>query len=248
MIIGIVGLPGSAKTYYAVKLALQRLKKGEKVYSNIEIIYNEKKPDEKQAILFDKLEVILSKVANKAFSDREKWIKSGKDKHDFWPERTTIVVDEIGILYDARDWETFSNQLVYYFKQTRKIGIDIIWTTQCFSDLEKKVRGITDFVWDMRKLPFGLRIGYKYDTIGIDKKGNYQKPKVYDRVIFHLNKKVWYSYDTLTCIIPSVKEITSKYNRFRYNNKFAKKLKDNNVKDLFANDEPIKVVNGKVID
>jgi hypothetical protein len=28
----------------------------------------------------------------------------------------------------------------------------------------------------------------------------------------------------LTCIIPSVKEITSKYSRYRFNNKFAKKL------------------------
>lgn len=231
MIIGIVGLPGSAKTYFAVKLALERLKRKEKVYSNIEIIYKEKTDKEQKAILFDKLEIILSQVANKAFSDRQKWIDSGKDKHDFWPERTTIVVDEIGILYDARDWETFSNQLVYYFKQTRKIGIDIIWTTQCFADLEKKVRGITDFVWDMRKLPFGLRMGFKFDTIGIDKIGAFNKPKVYDRVIFKLNKGIWYSYDTLTCIIPTVKEITSKYSRYRYNNKFAKNLNKNLVID-----------------
>jgi len=72
MIIGIVGLPGTAKTYFAVKMVLARLKRKEKVYSNIEIIYNEKKPNEQKAILYDKLEIILSEVANKAFADRQK--------------------------------------------------------------------------------------------------------------------------------------------------------------------------------
>jgi len=42
----------------------------------------------------------------------------------------------------------------------------------------------------MRKLPFGLRMGFKYDTIGIDKKGAHFKPKVYDRVLFRLNKGI----------------------------------------------------------
>lgn len=214
MIEGFVGLPGAGKTYYVVKKALQALKKGVKVYSNFEI---ELDPTHK-AELYADLQATMRNVYVNVMKDRDQWIKAGHDKHDFWPRPVIIVVDEIGILCPARYWDSFSQNLRYYFKQTRKIGINLWWTTQAFDDVDKSIRQITDFVWNIRKLPFKFRLGRCYETAEFGK----AKASILDTVWFRLKKDVWYFYDTLTCIVPNESSSFSKFERQKADKTFYK--------------------------
>ena len=58
-----------------------------------------------------------------------------------------IVIDEIMLLADCRNFKTYGENLKLFFSQHRKKNIDIIYATQAFDDVDKKIRNVTDSLY-----------------------------------------------------------------------------------------------------
>lgn len=54
-----------------------------------------------------------------------------------------IVIDEIALFADSRDFKNFSKHLDKFFRLHRHANIDILWCSQTF-DCDKKIRNLTD--------------------------------------------------------------------------------------------------------
>lgn len=61
-----------------------------------------------------------------------------------------ILVDEIMMYADSRDFKSFSTELKHFFSQARKYRCDVIWVSQMYDDCDKKIRGITQNFYYLR--------------------------------------------------------------------------------------------------
>lgn len=55
-----------------------------------------------------------------------------------------ILIDEIMLFADCRDFKSFSPALKYFFALHRHFNIDILWCSQYYSDCDKKIRNLTN--------------------------------------------------------------------------------------------------------
>ena len=80
--------------------------------------------------------------------------KEDLEKYKF--KNTLILWDEITMDADNRSFKTFSNDLRDMFVLHRHFGIDIVYATQNFENVDKKVRDLTCELWYMNKsvVPF----------------------------------------------------------------------------------------------
>lgn len=63
-----------------------------------------------------------------------------------------ILIDEIMMYADSRNFKSFSDDLKFFFSQHRKLGLDIVWTSQNYDDSDKKIRGLTDKYYYCRRM------------------------------------------------------------------------------------------------
>lgn len=66
-------------------------------------------------------------------------------------EDSLILWDEITMDADNREFKTFSKDLRDFFILHRHLGCDIIYATQNFENVDKKVRDLTSELWYMSK-------------------------------------------------------------------------------------------------
>lgn len=80
--------------------------------------------------------------------------KEALEKYKF--KNTLILWDEITIDADNRSYKSFSNELRDFILLHRHLGCDIIYVTQNFENVDKKVRDLTVELWYMSKsvVPF----------------------------------------------------------------------------------------------
>ena len=55
-----------------------------------------------------------------------------------------ILVDEISLYADNRNFRNFSTDLLEFFKLHRHDNISLVWCSQDSSDADKKIRGVTE--------------------------------------------------------------------------------------------------------
>lgn len=111
----IFGKKGSGKSTLLVKLALKYQKKGFIIYSNM--------PD--------------LKIPNSRYFDVSKL-------GDFIPEPfSCIVLDEVGMIWDSRNFKAFKDSVRDYFKLQRHYKCVVIMASQTW-DIDKKLRDLTD--------------------------------------------------------------------------------------------------------
>lgn len=67
-----------------------------------------------------------------------------------FPLNSLIVIDEINLLWDNRDYKKFDKNIQDWFREQRKKGIKIIAYSQTF-DCDKKLRDLTDTIAIQRK-------------------------------------------------------------------------------------------------
>ena len=121
MIVGFVGARGSGKTLSMVLEAYRYQSIGYRVLSNIGLNF-----------------------------DHETY--TGKDIERFASEKnnlkdSVLLVDEAHILLDSRTSVTKRNRIVSYFiLQTRKRNVHLLYTTQSFHQIEKRLRDQTDIL------------------------------------------------------------------------------------------------------
>lgn len=62
-------------------------------------------------------------------------------------QNSLILIDEIMMFFDSRDYAKFSERHKFFFSQARKFGVDCIYASQSYSDCDKKIRGVTDSLY-----------------------------------------------------------------------------------------------------
>lgn len=103
-----------------------------------------------------------------------------------------ILVDEINLVCPSRWWDKFPPKLAYWWSQTRKSVLDVYWTSQHQDRVDKIVKEITNFIWQIRKFPFNFRVASCYLPEQIAK----AKRENFGTVFFHLSSKVWVHFNT----------------------------------------------------
>lgn len=67
-----------------------------------------------------------------------------------------ILIDEISLFCDCRNWKNFSKEMVYFFTNHRHYGVDIIYCSQSYADCDKKIRNLTDSLYYIKSALFGF--------------------------------------------------------------------------------------------
>jgi DNA helicase HerA-like ATPase len=67
-----------------------------------------------------------------------------------FPPRSVIIVDEVGMIWDNRDFKNFSTQVRDYFKLQRHYKHVVILASQTF-DVDKKIRDLADEMYLVTK-------------------------------------------------------------------------------------------------
>ena len=167
MVEGFTGLPGSGKTYFAVKRALEADKKGIPIWSNF------------------KIDLPNNKVNR--FRDL---------KEVFHVRKGLIIIDEINLVCPSRFWNKFPPQLAYFWSQTRKFELDIIWTAQHIDRVDKIIKEISNYCWVFKKGMFGIHVGLQFLPEHVTK----EKRETYDKVFFRIKKSIADNYNTFEII------------------------------------------------
>ena len=63
-----------------------------------------------------------------------------------------ILIDEISLDADSRDFKQFNHDLKQFFILHRHYGVDIIYATQQYDGVDRKIRELTHDLWYMKKL------------------------------------------------------------------------------------------------
>lgn len=134
-LIMVFGKKGTGKTTLIAKLALKHIKKRWTVYSTVKLNI----PDVR---FFD-----VRLVGNFIF-----------------PPRSVIFIDEVGMIWDNRDYKKFRPEVRDYFKLQRHYRNKVYLFSQTF-DVDVKLRNLTDYMFMVRNfggvLSFAQRISRK---------------------------------------------------------------------------------------
>ena len=55
-----------------------------------------------------------------------------------------MLIDEIQLFADSRNFKTFGDNLKYFFSMHRHDKIDIVYASQSFDNVDKRIRSLTD--------------------------------------------------------------------------------------------------------
>ncbi len=131
MITCVFGLPGQGKSSYMAYLAKQALttKRGKKRYDRV--------------------------YCNFSMSGCHKFSYSDLGVYNF--ENCLILIDEMMNEADSRDFKKFDAQKKYFFSNHRHYGCDVVYFTQAWDDVDKKIRNNTQELFYIKALgPFSL--------------------------------------------------------------------------------------------
>lgn len=90
-------------------------------------------------------------------------------KYDF-PEKSLLLIDEVGMIWDNRNFKSFSSDVRDFFKLQRHKKVYVILASQSF-DIDKKLRDLTDEMYLLQNFLNIFTICKKinkYQTIGED--------------------------------------------------------------------------------
>lgn len=121
------GVPGCGKTTQLTKIAIKELKRMALGLSKYKHIYT---------INFE-----CAGCTKIHFDDLA--------KYKFYD--SLFLIDEITIDADNRSFKTFSKEHRDFFLLHRHLGLDIIYATQNYENVDKKIRDITNDLWYMTK-------------------------------------------------------------------------------------------------
>ena len=115
MITGIFGLPGSGKSTFLAQLAKRYQKMGYRVF------------------------------INEDFPVDGCYLYSWSDVGKFDMSNSVVLIDEVSLYADNRDFKQFHKALKQFFILHRHYHIDIVWCTQQFDGVDRKIRELTSF-------------------------------------------------------------------------------------------------------
>lgn len=140
------GSVGSGKSYHSIEVGLQVIKEGRHVIANFPIkpkkrfLTNKQKKkhdDQFNRWLFDD-EITIEKLV--ALSFEKGWY--GKES------QCMVIIDEAGILFNSRDWQTAGDhrrKWIKFLSQSRKFGYDFVFVAQSDRMIDKQIRGLVEY-------------------------------------------------------------------------------------------------------
>lgn len=60
-------------------------------------------------------------------------------------DKAIFVIDEAGTVFSNREWKDFPKWIMARFRESRHVGLEIIYTAQSYSDVDVKLRQLTNF-------------------------------------------------------------------------------------------------------
>lgn len=140
------GSVGSGKSYHGIELGLEWLRNGKNVIANFPIL-----PPDKY----------LFKKSRKRWEERvSRWdfrnditveylMATSISKGWFGKEsQCLVVIDEAGILFNSRDWQTEKgsrDKWIKFLSQSRKFGYDFIFVCQSDRMIDRQIRGLVEY-------------------------------------------------------------------------------------------------------
>ena len=143
MISIVCGVPRSGKTTYAVSLAVRECRK-RVVYTNFGVYPRRAFPS------------VIGSVYKVEGSDFYKY---------YYPEGSLLILDEAALDFDARNWSSFPKEAVEFIKLHGHQRIDIVFVTQAYTDIDKKIRGCAERLFYVVKGAFGFSRLYEYKFV-----------------------------------------------------------------------------------
>lgn len=193
MIYAICGTPGSFKSCYAVEnFVLPALKKGRKVFTNIEGLspayiatyYN------LDPISVEENLNILGRVYDDDGSYHEDRDKIRRFYEDL-PLNALVIIDEAQNYFSARDFkEGFSSDLIPWLTKHRHLGNDVVWITQNVESVDITFRRNTHLTYALRRAEnLGMKnasFNYIFDRADLERRHLARKIYRPDPTIFKL--------------------------------------------------------------
>jgi len=136
------GLRGSGKSYAATRFVKEALNKNRSVWTNYALDfsgYGDTVPCQK-CFRADSV-ADLADMRGEDFVEKKGFKKMG-----------LFVYDESVAELFSRDWKTLDKPTVECYRQSRKIGMDVILITQDFADLDTSFRRIVDIIREFHRI------------------------------------------------------------------------------------------------
>lgn len=180
MIVFFVGTPGSGKTYEAVKKIVDNLRAGRTVCTNIDGMDDKRNQEYIKALIdmddytflerfrfLTKTEVLNfwgTRTVSKTLQLPNNQTETVEQTELICPKNSLIVLDEVHKFFNARSWQSETNNLMADWASThRHDGYDLVMITQDIDKVEKQVRSLTEWCYFFRKVNFlGGAVQKKY--------------------------------------------------------------------------------------
>jgi len=187
MITCYTGTPGGGKSYAAVLLMIDMLKKGRTIYTNMDGL-----DDESCRVALS----LVSGVDREVLESRLFHMTREKTLH-FWdiaPPGSVLIIDEVHKLWSSRSYASESNKVMAEWCSThRHQGYDAVLITQALDKLDGHVRSLIEWTHRCRKVNFVgslVKRSYLEYVYSEDDERNClsRKRKTYNPVIFKCYK------------------------------------------------------------
>lgn len=145
MITGIEGKPGSGKSFYCVVRIIQLLRKGMQVVTNIELNVEALKKYVLENYGYKCGEDQIVILSREESIDFQKYTPEGEQGRN-----VTVVLDEAGRYFNARDWNRTSRGLLDYLALHRHYHTDIVMIDQDLNNVDKQFRRLMSEIYRVR--------------------------------------------------------------------------------------------------
>lgn len=158
-LIMIFGKKGSGKSTTLTKYAIQHVKKGWTVYSTERIPYTFYiRPDDIGRVMLEDFNYVPFDKCN--YKGLIKVIKVFKEKIKPTAPKILLLIDEVGMIWDNRNFKNFRPEVRDWFKLQRHYHTKVVMFSQTF-DVDKKLRDLTDSMYLQRNFARVFTIGKK---------------------------------------------------------------------------------------
>ncbi|RTI13105.1 zonular occludens toxin domain-containing protein [Thermus scotoductus] len=149
MIEAFVGVPGSGKSYALVLKGLEALAKGKRVYANFGFIRENVYLWLRRCARLDHRTAVL----------RTDLIEEVRDYSDLLNVRDGVLLfDEAHMWLPSRQFDLIPVEVIAFWSQHRKVGVDVYLATQRYGSVDAIVRELVAFVYWARPAPAWLQV------------------------------------------------------------------------------------------
>lgn len=133
------GSVGSGKSYHGTALGIEWINRGKHVIANYPLKFRDTKRGRSQSkrwIFKDDITV--------------EWLMAMSIEHGWFGKESQCLlqIDEAGIIFNSRDWQTQADQRkrwIKFLSQSRKFGYDIVFICQADRMIDKQIRGLVEY-------------------------------------------------------------------------------------------------------